>query len=55
MTAARTGRADAVRLLLDWGADANAAENTRGQTALMWAVSDRHPEAAQVCSTMAPT
>lgn len=34
--------------MLDWGADANAIENSRGQTALMWAVSDRHREAAQI-------
>ena len=37
MTAARTGKLDAVKLLLAHGANVNAAEETRHQTALMWA------------------
>ena len=37
MTAARTGRADAVEVLLAHGAEVNARERFRGQTALMWA------------------
>ena len=37
MTAARAGPPDAVRVLLDAGADPNAREETSGQTAVMWA------------------
>ena len=42
MTAARTGRVEAVRLLLDHGADVDAAEQWRGQTVLMWAAAEGH-------------
>jgi ankyrin repeat protein len=42
MTAARTGSAEAVTLLLDAGADVNAQESWRGQTALMWAAAEGH-------------
>ena len=48
MTCARTGVADAVRLLAERGADLNARETHRGQTALMWAVGGKHPEAVEV-------
>jgi ankyrin repeat protein len=44
MEAARSGRVDAVRLLLAHGAAVNARENSRRQTALMWAVSRQYPE-----------
>src|SRR5438309_2739249 len=44
MTAARTGNVDIVKALLAHGADANAKESARGQTALMWAVAEKHPE-----------
>ena len=44
MTAARTGRADAVTLLLDRGANVNAKDAVRSQTALMWAVTENHPD-----------
>jgi ankyrin repeat protein len=44
MEAARSGKVNAVRSLLAKGADVNAAERDRQQTALMWAVSRRHPE-----------
>ena len=44
MLCARTGNADAVERLLAHGADANAREPFRGQTAVMWAVAQRHPE-----------
>jgi ankyrin repeat protein len=47
MTAARTGKLDAVKALLARGVDVNAREASRGQTALMWAVSERHGEVAQ--------
>ena len=40
MTAARTGKIDTVKVLLSSGADANAKEPTRGQTALMWAAAE---------------
>ena len=36
MTASRTGKADAVEVLLDHGAMVNTREKVRGQTALMW-------------------
>ena len=42
MSAARTGNVDAVRMLLDRGADVNARERYKGQTALMWAAAERH-------------
>lgn len=42
MTAARSGSVQTVTLLIDHGADVNAAERVRGQTALMWAVDQRH-------------
>ena len=44
MTAARTGSLRAVRLLLVAGANVNARESSRSQTALMWAISERHPD-----------
>jgi ankyrin repeat protein len=44
MRAARTGSAAAVRALLAKNANVNATESERKQTALMWAVSQRHPE-----------
>ena len=45
MVASRTGNADVVRQLLAKRANVNAKERTYGnQTALMWAVSERHPE-----------
>jgi ankyrin repeat protein len=44
MTAARTGNLAAVKTLVAHGADVNAKEHLRGQSALMWAVSQRHPE-----------
>jgi len=47
MRCARTGSAEAVKALLSHGAEANAKDNELGQTALMWAVAQKHPEAAQ--------
>jgi ankyrin repeat protein len=48
MAAARTGNADAMKLLLAYGGDVNAKESSRGQTALMWAVAQQHPEIVRV-------
>ena len=42
MTCARTGNVDAVESLLAGGARVNRQETVRGQTALMWAVAERH-------------
>ena len=43
LAAARAGGLEAVSALLDAGAPVNATESTRGQSALMWAVANRHP------------
>ena len=48
MTCARTGVAEPVKLLLENGAKANVKEARSGQTALMWAVAQRHEEAAEI-------
>ena len=42
MAAARGGSVEAVQLLVGGGANVNASERLRGQTALMWAVEQRH-------------
>ena len=43
MTVARTGVAEAAKVLLDHGAKVDAREEWHGQTALMWAVNEGHP------------
>jgi ankyrin repeat protein len=48
MLAARTGRTDAIRVLLDHGAKPNLKESWGDTTALMWAVSEHHPAAVQM-------
>ena len=48
MMCSRTGSLEAVQSLLAAGANGNAKENRKGQTALMWAVANRHPEVARV-------
>ena len=48
MLASRAGMPAAVEDLVALGADVNGSENTRGQTALMWAVAHRHPEVTKV-------
>ena len=44
MEVARAGKLDAARLLIDKGANVNAVETWQGQTALMWATAQGHPE-----------
>jgi ankyrin repeat protein len=44
MTCARAGDAGSVRALLAHGADVNAKEREHHQTALMWAVAERHSD-----------
>lgn len=44
MLAVRAGSLGGAKALIARGANVNAAEQTRGQTALMWAVANRHPE-----------
>ena len=48
MVAARTGNVEIVNSLLAHGANVNAKESAHGQTALMWAVAEKHPEAAKL-------
>ncbi len=48
MIASRVGNVDAVRALLAHGADPNAKELAHGQSALMWAVAERHPEVVRL-------
>ena len=47
MEAARTGRIDRVRALLEFGADVVASGGGRGQTALMWTVSQEHSDVVE--------
>ena len=44
MIAAGAGSLDAVRQLVQHGADVNAAEPRGGQTALMWAAAEGHSD-----------
>lgn len=48
MTCANTGAVDGVRALIKAGADVNAKEKEDDQTALMWAVAEKHPEVVKV-------
>ena len=48
MTCVGTGNLEAVNLLLAHGVNVNAKESRRGQTALIWAIYERHPEVARV-------
>ena len=48
MAAARSGNVEVMKLLLARGGDPNAKEPARGQTALMWAVAERHADVARV-------
>jgi uncharacterized protein len=44
MTCAKTGSVDGVRMLVEYGAAVDAKEPADGQTALMWAAAERHPD-----------
>ena len=48
MSCARTGNADAVSALLSHGADPDAKESLENQTALMWAIAERHPQVVRL-------
>jgi ankyrin repeat protein len=48
MTVARTDKVEAARVLIKAGADVNAVESWRGQTALMWAASQGQPAMVRV-------
>lgn len=47
MTCSRTGNLETVKTLIREKADVNAMENRRGQTALMWAISQGFPDIAR--------
>ena len=47
MLAARTGRPEAIEVLVEAGADVNARESWMGETALMWAAADNHADAVR--------
>ena len=51
MTAARTGSVPAVEALHSAGAAVDAAHATKGQTALMWAVAERHHDVVRALLT----
>ena len=48
MIAARTGNVEAIKVLLDSGADVNAKETLRGTTPLMWAADEGHAPAVKL-------
>ena len=48
MLAARNGRVEAIKALLDGGANINAKETLRGTTPLMWAADEAHPAAVKL-------
>jgi ankyrin repeat protein len=48
MTASRTGSITGVKALLTAGAEVNAKESYRGETALMWAVAEDHAAIAEL-------
>jgi ankyrin repeat protein len=48
MVAARLGNVEVVKALLAHGADPNAKEASHGQTALMWAAAEAHPDVVRL-------
>jgi uncharacterized protein len=48
LAAARSGSVPVMQLLLGAGGDPNAKEPVRGQTALMWAAAEKHPETVKL-------
>ena len=48
MVASRTGNVEAMKVLLDHGADVNAKETLRGTTPLMWAADEGHAAAIKL-------
>jgi cytohesin len=48
MTAARAGSADALRLLLEHGANPEARDAYHGESALIWAAAENHADAVRV-------
>jgi ankyrin repeat protein len=48
MTAARTGRTDALKVLVAKGANVNAQESRRGETPLVWAAAQGHAAAVRL-------
>jgi uncharacterized protein len=48
ITCAGTGSIDAVRLLIAGGANVNATEPAQNQTALMWAIAERHADVVRL-------
>ena len=48
MAASRTGNVEAIKVLLDHGAEVNAKETLRGTTPLMWAADEGHAAAIQL-------
>ena len=48
MEASRSGSVDAMKVLLDHGAEVNAKDTLRGTTALMWAADEGHAAAIQL-------
>lgn len=51
MVAARTGNAAVMKALLDHGGDVNAREADHGQTALMWAAVEKHPDVVRLLAS----
>jgi ankyrin repeat protein len=44
MTTAHSGSVEAAKVLIEHGADVNARESWHGETALMWAAAQKHPD-----------
>jgi uncharacterized protein len=51
MAAATSGKVDAVKILIDHGADVNATEKAHGQTALMFAAALNRPDAIKMLAS----